>query len=102
MASKTNPAPWRYEPQWDSDGETAGVDHFVLDASGDEIACPPHEGTARLMAAAPALLEALKRLAYTPECWCLMGVGHPLVSEHSKECRAALAAVKRTAQEDNP
>lgn len=44
-----NPLPWRYEPSGDSDGELVGTDHFVLDADGNEIACPPCEETAVLM-----------------------------------------------------
>lgn len=59
---KTNPTPWRYEPCGDSDGFTAGTDHFVLDADGNEIACPPCDDTARKMAAAPDLHNALVTL----------------------------------------
>lgn len=53
---------WKYEPSGDSDGEHAFTDHFVMDENGDEIGCPPGEHYARLMAAAPSLLEALENL----------------------------------------
>ena len=47
--------PWRYECHGDSDGETAGYDHFVLDADGHELAVVPNEEIGRLMAASVAL-----------------------------------------------
>lgn len=49
---------WKYEPCGDSDGEVIGIDHFVIDENGDEIACPRNEKTARLISAAPDLLAA--------------------------------------------
>lgn len=62
--AKRRPAlgPWRYAPvSGDSRGEEAWTDHNVLDAEGNELACPPDEWTARLMAAAPTLLEACEQ-----------------------------------------
>lgn len=66
MASKYppgqhTPGPWEYRPEGDSDGEVVGIDHFVI--AGDvELACPPREEDARLMAAAPDLLLACKEM----------------------------------------
>ena len=60
--SKHTPGPWKYAPQGDSDGFTVGTDHFVV--AGDvELACPPNEADARLIAAAPELLLELELLA---------------------------------------
>ncbi len=53
--------PFAYRPEWDSDGEVAGVDHFVIDANEEEIACAPSEEIGLLWAAAPDLLEAAYR-----------------------------------------
>ena len=54
-----HPGPYRYAPCGDSDGETVGTDHFVLDATGSEIACPGDEATARLLAMAWTLRSVL-------------------------------------------
>jgi len=48
---------WRYEPAGDSDGEKAGIDHFVVDEHGQEIACPRNAAIAKLIALAPHLLQ---------------------------------------------
>lgn len=61
MARAEIKRPFRYEPCGDSDGETHGIDHFVVDAEGFEIACPPDEETARLLAASADLLAACER-----------------------------------------
>jgi hypothetical protein len=59
---------WRYEPSGDSDGERAGIDHFVIEVTGPnpndwrEIACPPSRDHALLIAAAPDMLEILKTI----------------------------------------
>jgi len=67
--SKHTPGPWKYAPQGDSDGFTVGTDHFVV--AGDvELACPPNEADARLIAAAPELLEALLVLLRDAQAVC--------------------------------
>lgn len=50
--------PLRYEPSGDCDGERTGIDHFVFDEEGNEVACPPNEYLARMFAAAPDMLTA--------------------------------------------
>lgn len=57
------PVPWRFEMHGDGDGERFGYGYFVLDANGDEIACPPNEPTGHLQAAAPQMYAALLRVA---------------------------------------
>lgn len=37
--------PFKYEPS----GDNEGMDHFVLDNEGNEIACAPNEETAKLL-----------------------------------------------------
>jgi hypothetical protein len=54
--------PFHYEPSGDSDGEAIWTDHFVLDSDGEELCCPPNEAIARLFAAAPDLLEAVREM----------------------------------------
>lgn len=54
--------PFRYEPSGDSDGFTAGIDHFVLDANGEELACAPNEEIGLLFAASPDLYRELRHL----------------------------------------
>ncbi len=53
---------WEYAPESDSDGFTIGVDHFVIDSEGNQIACAPDEPRGRLIAAAPRMLAALESL----------------------------------------
>lgn len=70
------PGPWSYEPAGDSDGETVGVDHFVMGDGGRvELACPPTEGDALLMAAAPKMYAAVQALRACLLSRCVMGGG---------------------------
>lgn len=50
---------------------------------------------ARLIAAAPDLLDALKGLRIRDECFCDMAIGHPLMRSHSDVCIAARAAITK-------
>lgn len=61
---------WTYEPAGDVDGHLVGTDHFVIEWTGPgpdefwrEIACPPTEEHARLIAGAQDLRAALKAIA---------------------------------------
>jgi hypothetical protein len=60
MPKFPEPGCWRYQPSGDCDGEHYGIDHFVMEGD-EEIARPPDEARARLMAAAPGMLALLKR-----------------------------------------
>jgi len=67
MSQRSPRFPFRYEPSGDSDGEHVGIDHFVLDADGDEMACPPTEEIGLLFAAAPQLQAATESLVVAIE-----------------------------------
>lgn len=58
------PEPWDYLPAGDSDGETVGIDHFVMGDGGRvELACPRSEGDALLMAGGLPAFKILRELA---------------------------------------
>lgn len=92
------------------DKPTAGpwtIDHegnriIGNDASGT-IVChlpgsmrnPSIAADARLIAAAPELLEALKGLQRERGCFCEMAIGHPLMTDHSNACKKAQAAIAK-------
>lgn len=76
--------PFKYEPCGDSDGETIGTDHFVLDAKGDEIALAPDEAHGRLFAASPDLRDALAGMLADMEA-------EELATAAMDDARAALA-----------
>jgi hypothetical protein len=61
---------WTYSPAGDCDGERVGTDHFVLDGNYDEVVIAPDEESGRLIAAAPALLEACKLYAAALDAAC--------------------------------
>lgn len=48
----------RYVPQSDTDGETIGTDHFIVDRHGAEVCLARDEESGRLFAASPDLLDA--------------------------------------------
>jgi hypothetical protein len=89
---------WTYAPEGDSDGETVGIDHFVIDGKGEEVCCPRSEERARLIAAAPDLLEAIMDLL----CYASPGGLHgsepaewsPLAKRVCGAARAAVAKAK--------
>jgi hypothetical protein len=83
--------PFVYEASGDSDGEYAGVDHFVLDADGEQMACAPSEEVGLLFAAAPEMLAACKA--------ALVAINnHPFGSDNfggiERDLKAAIAKAK--------
>ena len=58
--------PFRYAPEGDCDGERYGIDHFVLDANGDELCVAPNQTTAEFVVRAcnahDELVSALETL----------------------------------------
>jgi hypothetical protein len=58
---------------------------------------PTSPTNAKLIAAAPDLLDALKRLnrSHHEPCWCECAIGNPMMTEHSRACVAARAAIAK-------
>jgi hypothetical protein len=81
------PVPWRFEMEGDGDGERFCCDYFVLDANGDEIACPPDEATGHLQTAAPAMYTALVKVAAVARRgWGLrLDPGSPELAEYAEQ-----------------
>lgn len=96
------PHPWRYAPESDTDGFTIGTDHFVLDADGNEVCVAPDEPTARLLAAAPLMLEQLARirrlLADVLADDLIGGAAYPFVAAARNAAAKALSAAAGAAQ----
>ncbi len=86
-------APWTYEPSGDSDGEQVWMDHFVMDANGEEVCCAANEKRGRLIAAAPDLLEACQRLDEIDCCdgYELNEAGYLILWDALNKVRAAIA-----------
>lgn len=88
--------PFRYEPSVDCDGERHGVDHFVLDADGEELAWVPDEETGRLLAASSEMFNVLQSIknnvdwgyAYCPICRCTLS------GQHRRGCDLVAALAK--------
>ena len=60
---------FRYMPEWDHDGAPdgkPGVDHFVVDEDGNQIACPPDAETAACWPPHPA---CCRRASRRGPCW---------------------------------
>lgn len=81
MNTKHTPGPWTVN----ANGINSPDGHIVFfDVSGG-----PHETDARLIAAAPELLEALEKLEQTASFWKDMGVNIPF--DDLKQARVAIA-----------
>lgn len=59
MSGQHTPGPWRFSPWHIEEGPSA-----VYDANGDLVCTTSSDDTARLIAAAPELLAALKDMAH--------------------------------------
>ena len=53
------------------------------------------EANARLIAAAPDMLEAAYLVQRGLNCWCEHGIGNPMVSTHSIGCQAMRDAIAK-------
>jgi hypothetical protein len=69
MTDKHTPGPWRYVPWHIEEGPSA-----VYDANGNLVCTSSSDDTARLIAAAPDMLEALRELTRTCKPSCPAGV----------------------------
>jgi hypothetical protein len=118
------PGPWRVKGVDRFDAEIIAADgtHVVCfghdyDEGGSICAAyPPMEtgqtewekgvdaecmANARLLAAAPESLAALKGLRYVGVCWCEFAIGNPMYRDHSELCKqiaALVAKVEEAAQ----
>jgi hypothetical protein len=92
--SKHTPGPWRHSYDRGYFVEPLGRDQIGRVCT---IQAPRNSETgladARLIAAAPELLDALVSLGGT--CFCDVGVGDPRMSDHSVPCKKARAAIAK-------
>lgn len=103
--SKHNPGPWRVDGQAHDMAGSA----IIHDVNGFPVASTrswikeQHEANARLVAAAPDLLEACKRQVANIEQWLETGV--PASADESQQIynalKAAIAKAEGTACNDN-
>ena len=87
---KHTPGPWRYEYEPGYCGELIAPDGMTIAAFDDE----PRPNDARLIAAAPELLEALRRIVE----WDVAGMA--LTEDHISQANFAIAKATG-AQHDN-
>lgn len=60
------PERWYYRPEWDGDGnEKPAVDHFVIDAAGNEVCVMDSAERGRLVGAVHDLRELAERVVLT-------------------------------------
>ena len=94
IMSKHTPGEWKLDPARNDLGRKDEI--YSGDIKTGTTICILESGNrfdAHVIAASLKMLAALEGLG----CVCLMGIGHPQVSEHSPECRAvrdAIAAAK--------
>ena len=73
-----------------------GGDAYGQPACDAKFRCSEAAANARLIAAAPDLLAALKALSHgDADCWCDFAIGNPMYPTHSTKCVAAKAAIAK-------
>ena len=65
--SKWTPGPWRIDPCWDVLGNTDDGNGLVCAVTHDAVPVDEARANARLIAAAPSMYEALRRLVIEAE-----------------------------------
>ena len=86
--TQTAKTPWRFSPWHIEEGPSA-----VYDANGDLVCTTSSDETAKMIAAAPDMLESLRRVVDTCRAGCPAGL--PALS-------AARAAIARATGEAKP
>jgi hypothetical protein len=93
MASHT-PGPWKINPasgvQIVSELET-----LVICTTPGDLLQPAAARNAHLIAAAPEMYEALKKLRLVGECWCQKAIGNPMYLDHSELCKEVSAVLAK-------
>lgn len=67
--SAHSPGPWRWVPFENWDGGLQAADDSWVIMNDEDDACPENEADARLLAAAPDLLEALEGMTKDTVAW---------------------------------